>query len=212
MSFIRFLRNAKGSLIIQVAIIPAFIVSAAAQGGSRRATPADTRRAINNETYRELMNREREGVGSSKTTPDVTQAGILKQLRLDFKGIQDVNNKMMAEAWAQQTVDYGHISEMISDINEKANRLKDNLLLPEVDKTKKKEAVVVSGTKEFRSALMRMDHSIMNFVTNPIFQKANVIEIQLATQASQDLEDVIALSNNLKKISASLKTATISNH
>src|SRR5436190_1442736 len=207
MSFIRFLRNAKSSLIIQVAIIPAFIFSVSAQGG-RRPSPADTRRTINNETYRELMKNEREGMGPSKTTPDVTQAGILKQLRLDFKGIQDVNNKMMADAWAQQTLDYGHISEMISDINEKANRLKNNLLLPEVDKTKKKETLVLSGMKEFRSALMRLDHSIMNFVTNPIFQKANVIEIQLATQASQDLEDVIALSGNLKKIAAGFKSAT----
>jgi hypothetical protein len=39
---------------------------------------------------------------------------VLKQIREDFKDLQGLNNKMMAEAWARPELDYPYISEMIS--------------------------------------------------------------------------------------------------
>jgi hypothetical protein len=45
----------------------------------------------------------------------------------------------------------------------------------------------------------------MSFVKNPIFQKPNVVEIESATRASQDLAEIITLSATLKKISDNLK-------
>ena len=47
----------------------------------------------------------------------------------------------------------------------------------------------------------------MSFVSNPIFQNPNVMEVNLATKASQDLEDVIIVSASLKKICDSLKNS-----
>ena len=44
----------------------------------------------------------------------------------------------------------------------------------------------------------------MSFVTNPIFQKTNVMDLRLANQAKSDLEAVISMSNKLKKVSAKL--------
>ena len=47
----------------------------------------------------------------------------------------------------------------------------------------------------------------MSFVTNPIFQNRNVVEVDLAARASEDLEDVITLSAGLKKVAANLKNS-----
>jgi hypothetical protein len=69
----------------------------------------------------------------------------------------------------------------------------------------KKNDLTVSGVKEFKSALLLMDHSIMRFVNNPIFQKPNLVEIESATRASQDLAEIITLSATLKKIADNLK-------
>jgi len=52
-----------------------------------------------------------------------------------------------------------------------------------------------------------MDRSLMSFVNNPVFRERNVVEVNLATQATKDLDDVIAYSANLKKIAANLKRA-----
>lgn len=193
------------ALIIQIAVLPAFLGVASAQpAGSNHPSPTDTRRTLNDETFRELMNIARENRNAAGANNDASRAAILKQLREDFKSIQNVNNRMMAEVWARNPVDYGRTSAMISDINAKATRLKNNLSLPQVDGTKRHN-LHVPGLKEFKSALLLMDRTIMSFVTNPIFREKNVVQVDLAARASQDLQSVITLSADLKKIADNLK-------
>jgi hypothetical protein len=133
----------------------------------------------------------------------VTRA-LLKQTSDDFKAIQNINNKMMAEVYGTETVDYERTSAGIAQINAKAIRLKNNLSLPTPQKVKKND-LTVSGAKEFKSALLLMDHSIMSFVNNPIFQKPNLVEIESAMRASHDLAEIITLSATLRKIADNLR-------
>ena len=136
---------------------------------------------------------------------DPARRAVLKQIGEDFAVLQSLNNKMMAEAWARVDIDYPDISDRVSQIRGKAKSLKTNLLLPEArDVDKKLVAPTVGGEKEFRAALLLLDKSIMSFVTNPLFQKTSVVEMNLATRASYDLKVIIELSGNLQKIAATL--------
>ncbi|HTG95064.1 MAG TPA: hypothetical protein VL866_20875 [Pyrinomonadaceae bacterium] len=130
---------------------------------------------------------------------------IQKQITDDFRELQSLNNKMMATTWDQPTLDYKYISRMTGEIAKKATRLRSNLGLP---KSETKEAVQPSeeiSTKEiFKAELLSLDRSVMSFVTNPIFQKTNVMDLRLANQAKSDLEAVISMSNKLKRVSAKL--------
>lgn len=193
------------AFIAPLVLIPVFVISVAAQGGPRRSIE-DTRRAIANDTFRELMKKERETLVAPSARSEADRTATLKQLRQDFKAIQDVNNKMMSQAWARDTIDYEQTSNMLGEINVKAVRLKNTLSLPQPQKIQHKN-LTATGVKEFKSALLLMDRSLMNFVNNPIFRERNVVEVNLATQATQDLEDVITYSANLRKIAASLKSA-----
>ena len=129
---------------------------------------------------------------------------VLKQIRQDFKDLQNLNNRMMSEAWAREAVDYGFVSDMISQIRGKANRLKLNLNLPEPGDIKTKQEADPVNDKGFRASLMVLDQTIMRFVKNPIFQDANTIEVTQATQARQDLEGVIELATGLRKVASRL--------
>lgn len=188
-----------------IALIPAFVVAVSAQRA--RPNPEATRRTINNETYRELMNKEREHKNFARDDSAPTRVLLLKQNREDFKAIQSINNKMMAEVYATEAIDYNRTSTAIAQINTKATRLKNNLSLPDAKNVKRKD-LTVSGAKEFKSALLLMDRSIMSFVTNPMFKEQKVMEVESATQASQDLADIIKLSATLKKIADNLKSST----
>lgn len=191
-----------------IALIPAFVVAASAQRGSTsRPNPEGTRRTINDETYRELMNKERENKHFGRVDSEATRVLLLKQNGEDFKSLQNINNKMMAEVYAKDVIDYDRTSAAIAQINTKAVRLKNNLSLPDARKVKSKD-LAVSGAKEFKSALLLMDRSIMSFVTNPIFKERNVVEVESATQASQDLADIIRFSATLKKVADNLKSST----
>jgi uncharacterized lipoprotein YehR (DUF1307 family) len=136
---------------------------------------------------------------------DSVRLAVLKQINEDFKNIQSLNNRMMAKAWAHEELDYGYISDSISQIKSRATRLRSNLALPKAKDVEEKQLDLAhGGVKEFRAALLLLDKSIMSFVTNPLFQKANVVEVNLAAQASHDLKVIIELSGNVQKRAATL--------
>ncbi|MDQ2936482.1 MAG: hypothetical protein M3R67_03140 [Acidobacteriota bacterium] len=141
----------------------------------------------------------------AKTDSESSRVAVMKQIREDFKDLQGLNNKMMAEAWARETLDYFSMSDMVSRIRGKAVRLKMNLNLPDSGNIEKVASDPnISNSREFRAALLVLDRSIMSFVTNPLFQKPNTIEVNQATRAGQDLESVIERTADLKKIASRL--------
>jgi hypothetical protein len=48
----------------------------------------------------------------------------------------------------------------------------------------------------------------MRFVTNPVFQAANTVDVNLAKKASHDLEQVIFLTFDLKQNAQKLRKIT----
>jgi hypothetical protein len=142
----------------------------------------------------------------AKKDDDSVRLAVLKQINEDFKNIQGLNNTMMAKAWAHDELDYGYISDSISQIKSKATRLRSNLALPKAkDVDEKQPDLARAGVKEFRAALLLLDKSIMSFVRNPLFQNANVVEVNLAAQASHDRKLIIELSGKLQKSAALMR-------
>jgi len=129
---------------------------------------------------------------------------LLRQIREDFRDLQSLNNKMMSEAWTPKGLDYGAVSEMISQIRGKANRLKLNLNLPAPDAMKSEQRAAAVNDTDFRASLMILDRTIIRFVKNPVFQNPNTIEVTQATKARQDLEAVIELATDLRKVASRL--------
>ena len=150
-----------------------------------------------------------------KKEDNSARLAVLKQNKEDFRNIQNVNNKMMANAFAKDELDYNSIADSLSQIRSKAIRLRSNLSLPtteEENNVAEKEKPIdlaVANAKDFRSALLRLDQSIMNFVTNPLFKESTVVEVSLAKKASHDLETVIELSDQLQKAGKSLNKKSL---
>ena len=129
---------------------------------------------------------------------------VLKQINDDFKTLQVLNNKLMSEVEDQGGADYKEISTMLADIGSRAARLKSNLALPKVDEKKEKSNSELTTAAALKDRLMEFDRVVMSFATNPIFQQANVIDVELAKQASGDLATIIERSGKLKKAAAKL--------
>jgi hypothetical protein len=127
-----------------------------------------------------------------------------KKIKDDFRALQSLNNKMMSDAWLQEALNYSRIAEMISKIRGKANDLKESLSLPESDE-KTSKTPTVTTPREFRQELLLLDKTIISFVTSPVFQATNTVDINLAKKASADLERVISLSSDLKQNAQKLR-------
>lgn len=166
------------------------------------------------DTVRELsridMNRAVELQILLPNKSNAVRQAIQKQISDDFRDLQALNNKMMAETWARPELDYKYISGMAGQISKKAARLRSNLGLPRSKgKPETKSVPEISSSTDFRNDLLTLDRSVMGFVTNPIFQNLNVVELNRANQASRDLNAVVELSKKLKRIGEKLsKTVT----
>jgi len=191
------------------------LVSACATGaqGQSRGQPSAK------DTARQIQRVERDQQLLLKPIPpkkedDSARQAALKQSKEDFKSIQGINNKMMANAWAKDELDYSSISDSITQIRSKAIRLRSNLSLPKPEKQNEEKPVglSVASVKDFRAGLLQLDGSIMSFVTNPLFKESTVMEVSLATRASHDLEMVIELSENLQKAAKSLNKKSKDTH
>ena len=129
-----------------------------------------------------------------------------KKIKDDFRDLQSLNNKMMADAWMQDALDYSSIADMVSKIRSKANDLKDALSLPHSENSQTAlKTPPVTTVRHFREELLLLDKTIMRFVTNPVFQAANTVDVNLARKASEDLEHVISLTFDLKQNAQKLR-------
>lgn len=135
-----------------------------------------------------------------------TRVNRFKRIKDDFRDLQSLNNKMMADAWLQDTLDYSSIADMVAKIRSKANDLKDGLSLPESEKPQTALKVpTVATVRQFREELLLLDKTIMRFVTNPVFQAINAVDVNQAKKASEDLEHVLLLTLDLKQNAQKLR-------
>jgi hypothetical protein len=138
--------------------------------------------------------------------PESVRLSRFKKIKDDFRELQSLNNKMMADAWLQDALDYSSITDMVSKIRGKANDLKDGLSLPESESTQAaSKPPAVTTARQFREELLLLDKTIMRFVNNPVFQTANTVDVILAKKASEDLEQVISLTLDLKQNAQKLR-------
>lgn len=173
--------------------------------GQRRSPNTDRARSIERAELNRLLllavpkNNESESVRQNR----------LKKIKDDFRDLQSLNNKMMADAWAQDTLDYSYIADMVSKIRSKANDLKGGLSLPEPENPQTAlKTPAVTTVKQFREQLLLLDKTLMRFVNNPVFQAANTVDVNLSKKASDDLEQVIFLTVDLKQNAQKLRKAS----
>jgi len=125
------------------------------------------------------------------------------QLKADFEQLQTVNNRMMAMVFTNKVLDYKSISESIAEIRKRATRLKSNLPLPATEKSEGEEQSFKEWDEinqaQVKLVLQALDDLIQRFVTNPVFQQPQVVDVQQSSKAKRDLESIIKLSEKIRK-------------
>ncbi|HEX8748817.1 MAG TPA: hypothetical protein VF717_16710 [Pyrinomonadaceae bacterium] len=130
------------------------------------------------------------------------------QIREDYRQIQVVNNELARTVESSPTLDLKYIEKSVSEIKKRAVRLKENLMLPEGEKTQdaRPGPDIAATDKQMKSALVVLDNLIMTFVNNSIFDQAKTVDLQQATKARRALDEIIELSEQIKKCGEKLKS------
>ena len=138
-----------------------------------------------------------------RSRPNAEQA--LSQLQKDFSQLQVLNKQLLTVALSDTLLDPRFVSKSVSEIQKRAERLNENLVLPEPEKTPEPNAApTLASAPQLKPSVLKLGRLIFSFVDNPFFKEASVVDTQLTSRARRDLEDIIELSGQIKKSSEQL--------
>jgi hypothetical protein len=132
---------------------------------------------------------------------------ILAQIKKDFLQIQVVNDELGQQLTADGALDYKHISDAAGKIKTLAGRLDSNLVLGKSEGKEPRPEYEFSEAG-LRSSLLSLHDLVVRFVENPIFKESGVFDIQETKKAKEDVDSIIALGNQTKRIAKKLRKET----
>ena len=128
------------------------------------------------------------------------------ELQEDFTRLQTLNLEFV-KAINAPTLDYKFVSKSASEINKRADRLKNNLDLPEPSVAKSALTSSAANQLEMKKAMLRLGKLIYSFSHNPFFKEASVVN-ENAIQARSELDEIIEVSKQIKIDSEKLKKSS----
>jgi hypothetical protein len=125
----------------------------------------------------------------------------LAEVREDFWRIQLANDDLNTSLSSQTAIDSRLVAKTVAEIRTRAKRLKENLALPRPEKGPEPQ-VVSAAPLDLRSSIAKLSRLIESFVSNPMLSQKHVIDATLSLRASHDLEDIITVSGEIRKVAA----------
>ena len=125
------------------------------------------------------------------------------QIREDYARLQVVYNGLAHAVSQGGALDPKFVAKSASEIKECAGRLKQNLALPEPEKRSKRPKSE-AGAEQLKPSLSALGGLIAGFVNNPMFKEVKVVDAQWSAKARRDLEEIIELSDGIKRSSRKL--------
>lgn len=125
---------------------------------------------------------------------------LMAQTEEDFNRMLMLHNEIARAITANKPIDYHFVAEATGEIRKRATSIQSNLVLsPPAEEMKPIEMPAETTEPEMKDALIKLCKQIRSFVTNPVIEQPNVIDVEKLAIAKRDLEGVIQLSAHLKR-------------
>jgi hypothetical protein len=162
--------------------------------GERNAKAPDRQRELREKTLRGIEMSP--GLGNPKNQQVILAA--LDKVKEDFRRIQVVRNELVRALKAEKPFDYNVVTEEVSEINLRAERLKIYLVpVNPADKPTQKDPVEMKES-EVKGGLIKLCNLVYAFIENPTFKDLEVTDPAQSAKATSDLLSIIDLSANIR--------------
>ncbi len=134
---------------------------------------------------------------------------VMAEVNEDMARLKALSENLATQAAAtEQQLNYQAVSEGVVEIKKRSTRLRTDLaVLPPLAKEEKRADLKAVESGALQPALATLNKLIEGFLHNPIFSDAGAVDQQLAAKARRDLEDIITLSDKLRKNADKLSKA-----
>jgi hypothetical protein len=125
---------------------------------------------------------------------------LMAQTEEDFNRLLKLHNEIARAISSTKPLDYNFVSKATGEIRKRAGSIQSNLALSlPAEDIKAAETTAQTNETEMKDALVKLCKQIRSFVTNPVIEQPNTIDVEKLETAKRDLESVIQLSGNLKR-------------
>jgi|SRR4030095_4959886 hypothetical protein len=125
---------------------------------------------------------------------------LFPQINEDFQRIQVIHNEIVRMLKAEKGFDYDKLADLTADMKRRSARLRSNLALPEPEKTEVQathsNAIDDSHVKK---TVVQLHDLVVSFVANPIFKNLGVVDAKVIDDASENLNHIITVSDDIKR-------------
>jgi hypothetical protein len=125
----------------------------------------------------------------------------MDQVAEDFERILTLHNEIVRGLATNKPFDYDFLSNAMGEIRKRSTRLQSSLKLEKPDRpTGNRETESGLKVTETKDVLILLCKQIESFVKNPIIEKPGTVDARQLARAREDLDSVVELSNNIKKL------------
>ncbi len=129
----------------------------------------------------------------------------LAQIKEDYVRLQVVNKDLSKAASQPAALDLRQVAKATSEMKKRAERLLENLALPELqEEPGRSRPADIEREEQLKASLLALGQLVERFVRNPIFREVKVIDAQSSARARRDLQAIITISDRLRKESEKL--------
>lgn len=125
---------------------------------------------------------------------------LFPQINEDFQRIQVIHNEIVRMIQPDKNLDYDRLADLTDDMKKRSARLRDNLSLPEPEKPEAKSAHTEAiDESHMKKNIVALHDEVVNFVANPIFKNLGVVDAKVIDSATDSLDKIIDLSDEIKR-------------
>lgn len=186
------------SRILRLSILLLTLFSLAAVGKSQTGNSGTAAREGNRamDDYDRDINRMRNDARAARER----RQSLFPQINEDFQRVQVIHNELVRMLQSDKGLDYGRLSDLSGDLKKRGARLRENLVLPQADQTSPQtKRPDVIDEQQVRKDIVSLHDLVVNFVSSPLFKNLGVIDAKVIEQATDNLDKIIDLSDELKK-------------
>lgn len=152
------------------------------------------------EHQRDNQNRDLDPAAADADERKRVQAAA-SQVRHDFESLQTGYNRIALALSPKRAAEVaGSLPAVVAEVNKCAARLRQNLALPRPkgDEGRRSEPAPAAATTT-GDPLASLGKHLHSFLTNPLFETPNVLDVGQAARAARDLDRIIQLSGGMKR-------------
>ncbi len=187
---------AKRSTVLCCVLLTVFAVAIVTRAQARYPGPEARENNRSMDEYDRTLNRMKNDAKAASER----RRSLFPQINEDFQQLQVIHNEIVRMLQPDKSLNYDRLADLTGDMKKRSARLRENLALPEPDKTHAEPAHPETiDEAHIKKTIADLHDVVVSFVANPIFRNIAVVEPKTIDAATKDLNNLMDLSDELKR-------------